>query len=166
MKEYDSRGWAGAWLTLTNQRLIVQRFFGKPLSYPLSRVTQIIEYDYWPPLVAFFPHKILRIDLDNGGSLLLGMLGLQIWMQEIQRLQAGALHLPYTTAPSTILHTLPNLLPDAAMGLNRHDCNFSHNDLCMHAHRLAGFVQLMCLISSQLFVTKCSNKNDIRYSYL
>lgn len=99
-KEYNNRGWISAWFTLTNQRLIVQRLLGKAVSYPLSHITQISEYEYWPPLVALFSWKILRIDFDNGGTLLVGQLELQTWIQEIQRAKASAPQLPYTTAPS------------------------------------------------------------------
>jgi hypothetical protein len=99
-REYVSTWRVSAWLTLTNQRLIIQRLFGDSSSYPLSHVTQAIEYEYWPPSIfAIISFKLLRIDFDNGGALLFGLSGLPDWIQAIDQAKVNAPQMPYTTTP-------------------------------------------------------------------
>jgi len=103
-REYLSLGRVSAWLTLTNQRLIVQRLLGATSYYPLSHVTKVGIFDYRPPqaLIVLFPFKLLRIDFDNGGAILFGLYEMPAWIQAIEQARVGVPQMPYTTTTPPI----------------------------------------------------------------
>ena len=104
-REYLSLGRNSAWLTLTNQRLILQRLLGADSSYPLSHVTTVGIFEYRPvlQLISLLPFKLLRIDFDNGGTILFGLYEMPAWIQAIEQAKVSAPEMPYTNAiPSPI----------------------------------------------------------------
>ena len=104
-REYLSFGRNSAWLTLTNQRLIIQRLLGADSSYPLSHVTTIGIFEYRPLLamISLFPLKLLRIDFDNGGTILFGLYEMPAWIQAIEQAKVSAPEMPYTTATPPLM---------------------------------------------------------------
>ena len=104
-REYLSFGRYTAWLTLTNQRLIIQRLYGANLYYPLSHVTKVGIFEYWPPLalISLSSLKLLRIDFDNGGTILFGLYEKPTWIQAIEQAKVSAPEMPYTSATPPLI---------------------------------------------------------------
>jgi hypothetical protein len=104
-REFLSYGRMGVWLTLTNQRLIVQPLLGREVSYPLSHVSRAGQIDYYSQ-GSITSVKALRLDFDNGGVLLFGLGGELPWVQAIEQARTGAPDMPYTTPPAP--QTMPS----------------------------------------------------------
>lgn len=98
-REYFGIGRYTAWLTLTNQRIILQRITGAAAYYPLSHVTRVSEYEHWQSPFSILPYKLLRIDFDNGGAVVFGVSDLLTWIRIIEAARIDAPEMPYITAP-------------------------------------------------------------------
>lgn len=97
--EYVGVGRISAWLTLTNHRIIIQRMLRDPVDYPLSHVTHVGAYEHWSTPLTLIPHKLLRLDFDNGGAIFFGLTGLSDWIQIIEQTRVNASRMPFTTMP-------------------------------------------------------------------
>lgn len=90
-----------AWLT--SQRLILRRSLGSDVrAYPLSHVSgaRIQEVGMRIGGVGYAtPHKVLRIEFDNGGQEALIPANAQEWMDAILSARSSAPVLPYSTQP-------------------------------------------------------------------
>lgn len=98
-REFVSFGQFSAWVTLTNQRIIIKRITGQTASYPLSHISGVSKYEYWPSPLAVLPHQLLRIDFDNGGAFFLRVSDDSTWIHMIEAAKVNAPEMPYMTAP-------------------------------------------------------------------
>ena len=105
IRKEDAREYVGlerysAWLYLTSQRIIVKRFIGSVVSYPLSHMTKADVGEYRPSPIALTSVKLLQISFDNDGAIQFGLSSNKsLWVQSIEQAKANAPELPYTTPP-------------------------------------------------------------------
>jgi hypothetical protein len=94
---YSSGGRSSAWLTLTNQRLIVETFLGGTSVYPLSRVAQVSQVEAPAALVSF---KLLNVTFDNGDSIRFGLNSrVDFWINLVEEARRNAPNLPDEPMP-------------------------------------------------------------------
>lgn len=112
---YRSGGRSSAWLTLTNQRLIVEAFLGGTSAYPLSRVTQVSETEAPAMLISF---KLLNVTFENGDSIHFGLNSrVDFWINLIEEARRNAPDLPDEPMPEPRPAGPPSALPKILIGM-------------------------------------------------